>query len=97
MPSRFSSWETFSFGLTLSDDCGVVTGLLILLKILSYKRSTMSVPEELAGLTPDKAVAWYTAEIHDLSLPARSLLENYSKISPDQVIPHILTIVSRQF
>lgn len=54
----------------------------------------MSVPEDSTSRTPDKRVPWYTAEIHDLSLPARSLLENYSKISPDQVITHILAIVS---
>ena len=54
----------------------------------------MSVAEESASKTLDKTVPWYTAEIHDLSFPARSLLENYSKISPDQVITHILAIVS---
>ena len=54
----------------------------------------MSVPPKSASKTPDKTVGWYTAEIHDISEQARSLLVNYSKISPDQVIAHILTIVS---
>lgn len=56
----------------------------------------MSVPEESAGQTRGKTVSWYTAEIQNLSEPARSLLENYSKISPDQVITHILAIVSQE-
>lgn len=43
---------------------------------------------------PDKNVPCYTSEIHNLNSPARTLLENYSKISPDQVISHILAIVS---
>lgn len=56
--------------------------------------STMSVPEESGSKTPDKTMGWYTAEIHNLNSPARSLLENYSKIPSDQVISHILAIVS---
>lgn len=54
----------------------------------------MSIPQESARKTLDKTVGWYTAEIHDISEQARSLLENYSKIPPDQVITHVLTIVS---
>lgn len=38
-------------------------------------------------------VPWYTADLETISEPARQLLETYSKIPPDQVIPHIIRIV----
>lgn len=41
-----------------------------------------------------KDVHWYKADIGDVSEPARQLLEKYSRISPDGVVPHIAQIVS---
>jgi hypothetical protein len=47
--------------------------------------------------TKDKNVRWYTAELSDEKVHAstRELLENYSKIPSDQVVPHILKIRER--
>lgn len=42
----------------------------------------------------DQVVPWYSAELQNLSLSARHLLEKYSNVPPDEVIPHILDIVS---
>lgn len=43
-----------------------------------------------------KDVHWYKVELDDesLSAAARQLLENYSKVPPDEVLSHILKIVS---
>ena len=41
-----------------------------------------------------KDVHWYKADIGDVSESARRLLENYSGISPDEVVPHIAQVVS---
>lgn len=54
----------------------------------------MSDMEDSGVKSPDKSLAWYTAEIHHLSAAARDLLENYSKIPREEVIAHVLTIVS---
>lgn len=42
-----------------------------------------------------KDVRWYKTDIDTISEPARQLLETYSGIAPDQVIPHILAVVCR--
>jgi N-acetyl-anhydromuramyl-L-alanine amidase AmpD len=54
----------------------------------------MSDLKESRVKSPNTSLPWYTAEIHSLSSAARDLLENYSKITPDQVIAHVLAIVS---
>ena len=41
-----------------------------------------------------KDVHWYKADIGDVREPARQLLEKYSRIRPDRVVPHIAQIVS---
>ena len=41
----------------------------------------------------NKNVQWYKADLETVSPQARELLENYSHIPPDEVIPHILKIV----
>lgn len=41
----------------------------------------------------DKSVGWYTPTLENVSEAQRDLLENYSHIEPDRVIPHILEIV----
>lgn len=45
-----------------------------------------------ASMQPDGG--WYTNEPPDLKPATREILEKYSKIPPDQVIPHIQAIVS---
>ena len=42
----------------------------------------------------DKDVQWYQTDLETVSPQARELLEKYSHIPPDKVIPHILKIVS---
>lgn len=44
----------------------------------------------------EKDVHYYTADLETVNEPARRLLEKYSGIPPDQVVPHILEIVSHQ-
>jgi hypothetical protein len=41
----------------------------------------------------DKRVGWYTPTLDNISDAQRDLLENYSKIAPDCVIPYILQVV----
>lgn len=41
-----------------------------------------------------KDVHWYKTDIGHVSEPARQLLENYSRIHPDRVVPHIAEVVS---
>ena len=43
--------------------------------------------------TRDKTVEWYNTSLDDISDSTRDVLENYSKIPSDQVIPHCLKIV----
>lgn len=42
----------------------------------------------------DKRVGWYAPTLESISDAQRDLLENYSKIPRDRVIPHILEVVS---
>lgn len=42
-----------------------------------------------------KDVHWYKTDIGDVSEPARRLLEKYSRIHPDQVVPHIAQVRDR--
>lgn len=44
--------------------------------------------------TRDKTVSWYQAELEDVNPQARSVLETYCKIPSDEVVPHVLKIVS---
>lgn len=43
--------------------------------------------------TRDKSVGWYTPTLDNISDIQRDLLENYSHIEPNSVIPHILEVV----
>lgn len=51
-------------------------------------------PSEIG--TRDKSVEWYTPILENISEAQRDLLENYSHISPDSVIPHILEVVRKR-
>ena len=42
----------------------------------------------------NKDVEWFIPNVQGIGQPARELLENYSKIPPERVIPHVLEIVS---
>lgn len=50
-------------------------------------------PDHQVG-TRDKEVKWYKKDIGTLSQGTRELLENYSKIPSEQVVPHCLKTVS---
>ena len=47
--------------------------------------------------TKDKRVSWYQTELEEVSPQARSILETYCKLPSDEVLPHILSIVSFDF
>jgi len=47
--------------------------------------------------TRDKSAGWYQPTLDSITEAQRDLLENYSHIPPEKVIPHILEIVSRPF
>ena len=40
-----------------------------------------------------KELAWYKEDVTAISEPARHLLETYSGIPADEVVPHVLAIV----
>ncbi|THZ89474.1 hypothetical protein D6C84_00094 [Aureobasidium pullulans] len=42
--------------------------------------------------TKDKSVDWFQPELEDVNAQARSVLETYSNIPSDQVVPHVLRI-----
>lgn len=44
--------------------------------------------------TKDTDVAWFQAELEDVNPQARAILESYCKLSSDEVVPHVLRIVS---
>jgi len=46
-------------------------------------------------LDRDKDVGWYDKGEPNISQATRTLLEKYSKIPPDQVIPHLMKTVCR--
>lgn len=54
----------------------------------------MSLHEKSTLQESDQSMAWHSAEILNLNEPARTLLEVYSKIPPDQVVSHVIAIVS---
>ncbi|TVY93821.1 Methyltransferase [Lachnellula willkommii] len=43
----------------------------------------------------DKSVGWYTPTLENITEVQRDLLENYSHLAPDRVIPHILEVRDR--
>ena len=49
------------------------------------------------GGSSDKDVPWFTHDVDDskISQSARELLQTYSGIPPDKVLPHVLAMVSR--
>lgn len=50
--------------------------------------------KELRMGSRDKRVGWYTPTLDNVPDAQRDLLERYSKIPPDRVIPRILEVVS---
>ncbi|KAJ9638842.1 hypothetical protein H2201_004632 [Coniosporium apollinis] len=45
--------------------------------------------------TRDKDIPWYIKELENVSEQAQKLLEEYSGIAPDRVVPHILEVRER--
>lgn len=45
----------------------------------------------------DRSVPWYNEHLEKLSDGTRELLENYSGIPKDQVLPHIYKVVCQHF
>jgi hypothetical protein len=45
----------------------------------------------------DKNVGWFNSDLETLTSAQRGLFENYSRIHPDRVIPHILEVVRASF
>lgn len=43
----------------------------------------------------DKNVPWYNEYLEDLNPGTRELLESYSEIPQDQILPHIYKVVRR--
>ena len=41
----------------------------------------------------DRSVAWYDKTLSGVPADARDLLERYSKVPPDEVEPHVLSMV----
>ena len=41
--------------------------------------------------------AWFTESVTSIPPVARELLEHYSKIAPDEVIPHVVALVRLSF
>jgi hypothetical protein len=50
-----------------------------------------------AKLTREKTSQWWIQDVSAIGEPARELLETYSKIPPEKVIPHVLEIVSLSY
>jgi hypothetical protein len=44
--------------------------------------------------TKDKNVGWFQPELEDVNPQARTILETYCKLPSDEVVPHVLRIVS---
>jgi hypothetical protein len=44
--------------------------------------------------TQDKSVGWFQPELEDVNPQARTILETYCKLSSEEVVPHVLNIVS---
>lgn len=54
--------------------------------------------ERRAALTKGKApheLPWYNTDFEEVPEPAKTILENYSKIPPDQVLQHVKDVVSQ--
>lgn len=48
------------------------------------------------GMDPH-LLPWYEPDLYEVSEPARTILENYSQISPGQVVEHVKKVVSHHF
>lgn len=53
-----------------------------------------------ASLTKGKdprELPWYKTDFEEVPEPAKTILEDYSKIPPDQVLQHVKAVVSQVF
>ena len=56
--------------------------------------STSAMPDVIRR---NKSVGWYEPTLENITSAQRDVLENYSGIPPDRVIPHILAVVGYHF
>lgn len=47
-----------------------------------------------AALTAPSTPGWYQTDVKSIDPEAQSLLEEYSGLQPDEVLPHVLALVS---
>ena len=89
------SFLSFSFPHPLFVDIFAFAFLSIIQINLRYTMpSTATPPDGQAKVDQySKDVPWYHKELGDLSPACRELLENYSHIPADEVIPHVLELV----
>lgn len=45
------------------------------------------------GMDPHQ-LPWYEPYLHEVPEPAKTILEKYSRIPPDQVVEHVKNVVS---
>jgi hypothetical protein len=45
----------------------------------------------------EKKLGWYQSDVPRINSKAQQLLESYSGLAPDEVLPHVLSLVSLKF
>lgn len=48
-------------------------------------------------MAPEKKFAWYQNDVPRINSKDQQLLETYSGLAPDEVYPHVLSLVSLKF
>jgi hypothetical protein len=56
----------------------------------------MDQTDQIKPVTADQLLLqkWYNTELEEVPQDMQKLLENYSEIPPDEVLPHIIEVVS---
>lgn len=57
-------------------------------------KAEMDIQKMLANGADPKELPWYEPKIDNIPEPAKTILENYSKIPPEQVLQHVMDVVS---
>lgn len=57
-------------------------------------KAEMDLQKMLANGGDPKELPWYEPNIDNIPEPAKTILENYSKIPPEQVLQHVMGVVS---
>ena len=85
------SSSVHSISLLIHFNCSARLKIYFIMTSTETTTAPPSTPPEIG--TRDKSVGWYTPTLENISEAQRDLLENYSHIAPDRVIPHILEVV----